>query len=191
VAGGALARPSSKAQAEARTILFVDEAGFYLLPFVARTYAPRGQTPVLRVPLSRDHLAAISAVTPDGRLFTHVQEEAFRGPAIVAFLRQLLRQVRGKLLVIWDGAPIHHCQPVKDFLAAGAARRLQLARLPGYAPELNPDEGVWNHLKRVELANRCCHDLDELRWELGLAIRRLRRKARLLTACFRQCGYLH
>ena len=156
---------------------------------MARTYAPRGQTPVLRVPLTRDHLAAISAVTPDGRLFTRVQAEPFRGPAIVAFLRQLLRQIRGKLLVIWDGAPIHHCQSVKDFLAVGAATRLHLERLPGYAPDLNADEGVWNLLKRVELRNRCCQDLDELAWELGLAIRRLHRKSHLLRACFRQCGY--
>ena len=185
-----MARPFRKAQEEGRTVIFVDEAGFYPLPFVARTYAPRGQTPVLRAPLTRDHLSVISAITPAGRLFTHSQDEAFRGPAIVAFLRQLLRQVRGQLLVIWDGASIHRAQPVKDFLAAGAATRLQLAQLPGYAPDLNPDEGVWNHLERVELTNRCCQDLDELRWELGLAIRRLRRKPHLLTACFRQCGYL-
>ena len=185
-----MARPSSKAQAEDRTILFVDEAGFYPLPFVARTYASCGQTPLLRAPLSYDHLSAISGITPDGRLFTHIQDEAFRGPAIVAFLRQLLRQVRGKLLVIWDGAPIHHCQPVKDFLTAGAARRLHLERLPGYAPELNADEGVWNQLKRVELTNRCCQDLDELRWELGLAIRRLRRRPQVLAACFAECGYV-
>jgi transposase len=185
-----VARPSSKAKAEGRTILFVDEAGFYLLPFVARTYAPCGQTPVLRAPLSYDHLSAISALTPDGRLFTHIQDEAFRGPAIVAFLRQLLRQVRGKLLVIWDGAPIHRCQPVKDFLAAGAARRLHLERLPSYAPELNADEGVWNQLKCVQLKNRCCQDLDELRWELELAIRRLRRRPHVLAACFTECGYV-
>lgn len=157
---------------------------------MARTYAPRGQTPVLRAPLSYDHLSVISAITPDGRLFTHIQDEAFRGPAIVGFLRQLLRQVRGKLLVIWDGASIHHCQAVKDFLAAGAAKRLHLERLPAYAPDLNPDEGVWNHLKRSELKNRCCHDLDELRWELGLAIRRLRRTPHRLIGCFQQCGYL-
>ncbi len=155
---------------------------------MARTYAPRSQTPVLRVPLTRDHLAAISALTPGGRLFAHVQAEPFRGPAVVAFLRQLLRQVRGKLLVIWDGAPIHRCQPVKDFLAAGVAKRLHLERLPAYAPELNPDEGVWNLLKRGELKNRCCHDLDELRWELGLAIRRLRRRVARLVACFRHAG---
>ena len=157
---------------------------------MARTYAPVGRTPVLRAPLSYDHLSVISAITPDGRLFTHVQERAFRGPAVVDFLRQLLRQIPGKLLVIWDGASIHHCQAVKTFLAAGAAKRLHLERLPAYAPDLNPDEGVWSLLKRGELKNRCCHDLAELRWELGLAIRRLRRRPQTLTACFRHCGYL-
>ena len=171
-------------------MIFADEAGFYPLPFVARSYAPCGETPILRAPLTHDHLSVISAITPSGRLFTHIQDQPIRGPAVVAFLRQLLRQIGGTLLVIWDGAPIHRAQPVKDFLAAGAAARLQLVQLPGYAPELNPDEGVWNHLKRVELRNCCCRDLDELRSELGLAIRRLRRRPHLLTACFRQCGYL-
>jgi transposase len=185
-----MARPSSKAQAEDRTILFVDESGFYPLPFVTRTYAPRGQPPVLRAPLTHDHRSAISAITPDGRLFTRVQDEAFRGPAVVDFLRHLLRQLPGKLLVVWDGAPIHRAQVVKDFLTAGAALRLQFVQLPSYAPDLNPDEGVWNHLKRVELKNRCCQDLDELRWELGLAIRRLRRRPQVLAACVAQCGYV-
>ncbi len=157
---------------------------------MSRTYAPCGQTPVLRAPLTHDHLSIIGGVTTDGRLFTQVQEQAYRGPAVVAFLRQLLRQIRGKVLVIWDGAPIHRCQPIKDFLAAGAAQRLQLEQLPGYAPELNPAEGVWNLLKRRELKNRCCQDLEELRWEVGLALRRLRRRPHLLTACFRQCGYV-
>ncbi len=157
---------------------------------MGRTYAPRGQTPVLRAPRSSDHLSAISASTPAGRLLTHIQDQAFRGPTIVAFLRQLLRQVRGRLLVVWDGAPMHRSQPVRDFLAAGASRRLHLAQLPSYAPELNADEGVWNHLKRVALKHRCCHDLDELRWELGLAIRRLRRRPQVIAACFAECGYV-
>jgi transposase len=185
-----VARPSGKAREEGRTVIFADEAGFYPLPYVSRTYAPRGRTPLLRAPLTHDHLSVISAITADGRPFTHIQTEAVRGPAVVGFLRQLLRQIRGTLLVVWDGAAIHRAQPVKDFLAAGAAARLQLVRLPGYAPDRNPDEGVWNHLKRVELRNRCCQDRDELQWELGLAIRRLRRKPHLLAACVRQCGYL-
>jgi transposase len=184
VATGDLARPSSKAQAENRTILLVDESGFYQLPFVSRTYAPIGQTPVLRLPLSRNHLSVIGALTPAGRLLTRIQRAAFRGDTVVAFLRQLLRQVPGKLLVIWDGASIHRGQAVKDFLAAGAARRLHLERLPAYAPDLNPAEGVWNLLKRRELKNCRCLDLDELDWELRLAIRRLQRRPQLLRACF-------
>jgi hypothetical protein len=61
----------------------------------------------------------------------------------VRFLRHLLRHILGKLLVIWDGAPIHRCQAVKDFLAQGAAHRLHLEPLPGYAPDVNPDEGLF------------------------------------------------
>ena len=132
-----MARPLGKAREEGYTVIFADEAAFSLLPFVARTYAPRGQTPALHAPLSHDHLSVIGGITQEGRLFAHIQRAPFRGPAIVAFLRQLLRQVRGKLLVVWDGAPIHRAQPVKEFLAAGAAARLRLVQLPGYAPDLN------------------------------------------------------
>jgi DDE superfamily endonuclease len=136
--------------------VWVDEAGFYLLPAVVRTYAPRGETPILRVPLSYDHLSVISAITPQGRLLAQMQDHAYKGPPVVGFLKHLLRHLAGKLLLLWDGAPIHHSQPVKEFLAQEAAGRIHLERLPGYAPELNPDEGIWRYLKRVELRNVCC-----------------------------------
>jgi transposase len=167
----------------------VDESGFYVLPAAVRTYAPRGQTLVLRARYSRDHLSVISAITPDGRLVVHAQEQPLCGPDVVAFLRQLLRLIPGRLLVLWDGASIHRNRDMKHFLATGAAARLHLEQLPAYAPELNPDEGVWHHLKRVELGNRCCQDLAELRWELGLAVRRLRRKAHVIRGCFAQCKF--
>lgn len=154
-----------------------------------RTSAPRGQTPVLRVKLPRDHLAAISGITPDGRLFMQVQDHAYRSEDIVRFLRLLLRKISGKLLVIWDGAPIHRGQAIKVFLARGAAKRLQLEQLPGYAPELNPDEGIWNLLKRVELKNICCRDLAHLATQLLQAKERLRHKRPLIRACIAQCGY--
>jgi transposase len=170
-------------------VVWVDESGFYLLPALVRTYAPRGQRPVLRVPLTRDHLAVISGITNAGRLLVQVQEQPFRGPTIVAFLKHLLRQIPGKLLVLWDGAPIHRAQPVKDFLATEQGKRLLLERLPGYAPELNPDEGVWQHLKRVELRNLVCHDLAELKTELRLAVARLRHKLHVLHGCFAHSGY--
>jgi transposase len=185
----ALARSSSKAQSERRTILWVDESAFYPLAGVVRTYAPCGETPLLHAPLTHDHLSAISALTHDGRLLLAVQERPFCGPDIVRFLQHLLRHVPGKLLVIWDGAPIHRAQVVKDFLAQGAAARLHLEQLPGYAPELNPDEGIWHYLKHVELRNVCCDDLPELRLELRLAVQRLRHKRHALHGCIAQCGY--
>jgi transposase len=169
--------------------LFVDQSGFYLLPTVVRTYAPVGQTPILREQLTRDHLSVISAITPEGKLYMMEQERAFKSPDVVRFLRHLLRQVPGKLLVIWDGSPIHRGGAVKDFLSSGACRRLKLEQLPGYAPDLNPDEGVWKHLKYVELKNVCCQSLCELKIELRKAKERLRHKTDVILGCIRQPGF--
>jgi transposase len=144
---------------------------------------------VLRARLTHDHLSVISALTPTGQLLMQVRERSLRAPDVVRFLRHLLRHIAGKLLVIWDGAPIHRAQAVKDFLARGGSLRILLEQLPGYAPELNPDEGIWNHLKRVELRNVCCDDLAELRLELRLATARLRHKRAVLQGCISQCGY--
>lgn len=74
-----------KAQEEQRVIIWVDEAGLYLLPLAVRTWAPRGQTPMLRVPL-RDHLSAISGITLDGRVFLHVRPGSYDAAAVVARL---------------------------------------------------------------------------------------------------------
>ena len=155
-----------------------------------RTWAPKGQTPTLRVPLSHDHLSVISGITLDGRLFLQLQEHTYTAEGIVAFLQALLDQVEGHLTVIWDGAPIHRSRVVKDFLREGAAKRLHLERLPGYAPELNPDEGIWNYLKRVELANVCCRDLGELAEQVRQAEQRVRDHPEIICACSQQCGYL-
>jgi transposase len=167
----------------------VDQSGFYLLPAVVRTYAPVGKTPVLHEQLSRDHLSVISAISLEGKLYMMEQERAFKGEDVVRFLRHLLRQVPGKLLIIWDGSPIHRSRAVKDFLASGAASRVQLEQLPGYAPDLNPEEGVWKHLKYVELKNLCCQRLAELKVELRKAKERLRRKRDVILGCIRQPGF--
>ena len=107
---------------------------------------------------------------------------------MVAFLRVLLRKIPGKVLVIWDGSPIHRAQPIKDFLKRGAARRLWLEQLPGYAPDLNPDEGIWNYLKRVELANVCAPTLASLQTDLIRARERLRHKRHIILSCFALAG---
>lgn len=168
----------------------MDESAFYPLPGVVRTWAPRGQTPVLSHLLTHDHLSVISAVTPEGDLFLQMQEQSYDSAGIIGFLDALQAQIAGKLLVIWDGAPIHRSLAIKAYLSAGAAAHIHLERLPGYAPELNPDEGVWHYLKHVELGNVCCRDLGHLRQELSAAEGRLRQKPEIIQACFEQVGYL-
>ena len=168
--------------------MWVDESGFYLLPAVVRTYAPQGRTPILEVPLSSDHLSVISAMTSHGQLLLKKQARAYCSDDIVQFLNHLLRYIPGKLLVIWDGSPIHRGQAVKDFLSNGGAQRLHLEQLPSYAPELNPDEGIWRYLKRVEMKNMCCHNLLELQRELRLATMRLRHKRDIIKNCIQHAG---
>ena len=174
---------------EGRTILFVDQSGFYLLPTVVRTYAPVGQTPILNEHLSHDHLSVMSGITLEGRLLMIEQDRAFKGPDVVRFLKHALSQIPGKLLVIWDGSPIQRSKAVKEFLAEGAASRVRLEQLPAYAPELNPDEGIWKHLKSVELKNLCCQNIAELRTELRKAKERLRHKVDVILGCIRQPGF--
>lgn len=149
-----------------------------------------GETPVIRSYLSNDHLSAISGITPEGKLYLMVQQHAYKSADVVRFLKHLLRHIPGKLLIIWDGAPIHRSRKIKEFLSNGAATRIHLERLPGYAPELNPDEGIWRYLKRVELKNVTCPDLSHLRRALRKAANRLRHKPEIIQSCIRQPGYI-
>src|SRR5438067_4090284 len=116
-----MANDPKKGAAEGRVMVFIDEAGFQLLPTVVRTYAPRGETPVLPEAATRKHLSVISGVTLAGRLWTQVQDESIKGPAVVRFLAHLQRHLGPKLLVVWDRASIHWGEPVQEFLAAPAA----------------------------------------------------------------------
>jgi len=155
---------------------------------LVRTYAPVGQTPILKVPLTRDHLSVMGAITPEGKIIMQSQDHSYKGPDVVRFLQVLTREIPGKLLVIWDGAAIHRCQAVKDYLAQGGAKRLHLERLPAYAPELNPQEGVWNLLKRFELHNVCCLSVQHVQRELRRAKERLRHRKSVLRQCFAHAG---
>jgi transposase len=103
---------------------------------------------------------------------------------VVAFLEHRLREVPGRLVIIWDGAPIHRSRVIQDLLANGAAQRIHAERLPAYAPELNPGEGLWEHLKGVELRHVCCFTIRHLRRELRDAVKRVRRKPRMIKGCF-------
>jgi transposase len=115
-----------------------------------------------------------------------VQDHAFHSPEVVHFLEHLLRHLPGKLLVIWDGAPIHRSRAIKTLLAKGAAKRLRLEQLPGNAP----DEGIWAYLTYVELRNVCYTDLMDLQQHLRLATARLRHKPQVIHGLVHHAGYV-
>jgi transposase len=118
-----------------------------------------------------------------------VRKASYDSQAVIGFLRVLLRKISGPILLIWDGSPIHRSKEIKAVLKAGAAKRLHLEQFPGSAPDLNPDGGIWQYLKRVEMGNLCCRDLNHLYQELIRARERLRHKRDIIEACSRQCGY--
>jgi len=177
-----------QARHERRVLVFVDESGFYLLPGLVRTYAPEAHTPVLRAKQTRDHLSVMGGMTPAGKVYTLARQASLNGRHTVEFLAHL-RQVAGpRLLVVWDGSPIHRRASVTAFVARTRGA-VWVEALPGYAPDLDPwDEGGWNHLKHVELRNRVCLDLEELHEQFHLAVGRLRQKPHLVRSCFAQAG---
>ena len=111
--------------------------------------------------------------------------DTVKSPQVVIFLQKLLRLIPGKLLIVWDGLAAHRSRMVKDFLAS-LEGRVHTLRLPAYAPELNPVEYIWAHLKHHELPNVCAKDL----WSLGemarQKLKRMRRRVPLLVACWKQ-----
>jgi transposase len=177
-----------RARRERRVLAFVDESGFYLLPGLVRTYAPEARTPVIAEVQTRDHLSVMGAMTPAGKVYTLARQESLNGLHSVEFLLHLLRVAGPRLLVIWDGSPIHRRAAVQEFVA-GTRGRVGVEALPGYAPDLSPwDEGGWHHLKHVEMRNLVCRDLEELHEQFHLAVGRLRQKPHLVRSFFAQAG---
>jgi transposase len=126
--------------------------------------------------------------TSSSKAGCHSQDHAINSDDVVAFLEHLLREVPRQMVIIWDGAPIHHSHRIKEFLANGASPRLHLERLPAYAPEMNPGEGLWQQRKGVGLRHVCCLNIPHLRHELCDAVKRVRRTPRMLQGFFRGAG---
>jgi putative transposase len=135
-----------------------------------------------------DRLSAISGIAVSPRrfhctLYCHLYEDNIQGEEVAAFLRHLLRHIHGPIIALLDNGKIHRAEPVQELLAR--TRRLHLEAFPPYAPELNPDEGVWNQLKR-RLANGRPDTKAELMDVLGEEICRLASSQQLLRGCVHQ-----
>jgi transposase len=118
----------------------------------------------------------------------HSLDDALNSDDVVALLKHRRREVPGRMVIIWDGSPIHRRHVIQAFLANGAAQRIHLKRLPADAPDLNAAEGLWAPLNGVKLRHVCGDPLPHLRGELCNAVKQLRRKPRLIQGCFKGAG---
>jgi transposase len=162
-----------------------------LTPTVRRTLAPRGRTPILKTWDRHDRNSAISAVTVSpkrrrlGLYFRLLPVDAnAHGEDTVEFLRQLRRHVPGPMTVVWDKGNIHdRSKLVRAYLAEHP--EVETEKFPSDAPETNPDEMVWQHVKYSRLANFAPEDVDELRSEMIRECRRLQESPELLSSFIR------
>ena len=168
-----MAEDKKNAERRGATVIFADESGFDLSPHFCRGWAPVGETPVVKFPLRGGRLSAISGVTLDGKVYFRMFDGPIKAGQVAVFVRHILRLIRGPIVLIWDGISTHRAEEVKRLIDA-ERDRLEVHRLPPYAPELNPDEQLWNWLKNKELVN-CVHTtLRELSARLSKAIRTIR-----------------
>lgn len=151
-------RAWKKAREEGAHLVLIDESGFFLNPLVRRTWAVKGQTPTLRCwGRHRDKVSVVAALSISSarhRLGLYFQADPahyITAETVVKFLRAVLRRLRGRVIIVWDGGSSHKGPLIRELLSRYP--RLHLERLPAYAPALNPVEQLWSYLKHGRLAN--------------------------------------
>jgi transposase len=142
---------ATEAQASQAEILFWDESGFRADSVHGKTWAKKGQTPVVERPGQRQSISAASAVSAKGAFWFATYEGGLTGELFVELLQKLMKGRKRPVRLIVDGLPAHKKSVVKEYVA-GTSGKLTLHFLPGYAPDLNPDELVWSHAKRTGVA---------------------------------------
>lgn len=144
----ALARQARKDGAE---IFFWDESGFRADAVHGKTWGRRGQTPVVHCPGQRQGVSAASAVNAKGAFWFQTYQGGLNGELFVQLLKNMMRRRKKPLRLVLDSLPAHKSVAVKQYVAS-THEKLTLHFLPGYAPDLNPDELVWSHAKRTGVA---------------------------------------
>ena len=171
------------AKKEKAQIFFGDEAGVRSDYHRGTTWAPKGQTPVVQTTGARFSVNMISAIASKGQLrFMTVQGTVTAGK-FVQFLERLLDNQKRPVFLIVDGHPVHRAKKVKEFIASTAGR-LRLFQLPPYSPDLNPDELVWNHVKRHRLGRSSVAGPDDLKSRVVSALRSLQKRPAKIRGFF-------
>ena len=165
-------------------LFFLDEAGVRSDQVLGRTWGLRGQTPEVPTSGQRQSVNAISAVTARGEFWFEIYTHRLNAAAFVELLRRFMRGRRNRVLLILDGHPAHRAKIVSDYVQS-LRGRLELHFLPGYAPELNPDEFVWNHLKRQGVSKKPLRQGESLRSRVQADLDGIRARPALVRSFFR------
>jgi transposase len=177
-------RIAKEAKAKGAEIYFWDESGFRADEVRGRTWGVCGQTPVVAVPGQRQSVSAASAVTARGAFWFITYKGALNAELFVTFLQKLMKHRRKPLSLILDNLPAHKGPLVRAYVDA-LEGKLQLHYLPGYAPELNPDELVWSHMKRTGTAKKPLRSGDQLQPRIDNDLRAIQRNAKLVRSFFK------
>jgi len=175
---------AAQAKREGAQILFWDESGFRADSVHGRTWGRRGHTPVVLRPGQRQSVSAASAVSASGAFWFSVYEGALNAGLFVQLLRQFMRGRRQPVHLILDSLPAHKQASVREFVESTQGR-LTLHFLPGYAPDLNPDELVWSHVKRTGVARAPLQAGEKLRARVHAQLQTLKRMPSLIRSFFR------
>ncbi len=165
--------------------MFIDETGFSFRAKTGTTWAPRGQTPILRRVSKRRALSTVIGLTLSGRIDKRHFERAICGDDIVMALRHFQRHVPGPLILIWDRLNAHRATVVKKSL--GTHPGVEVHWRPPSAPDLNPEEGCHGHVKQ-HLRNALPSGVSDLRAGVDRGFARLRRRPDLILGFFRHAG---
>jgi transposase len=177
--------PAIRAQAEAEgaTVWFADEAGIRSDYHAGTTWSPVGQTPQVKNTGARYSVNMISVVSAHGALRFAVYEGSTNAATFIDFCKRLLHDAPGPVYLIVDGHPAHRATATKEF-AASTQGRLKLFFLPGYSPELNPDEWVWKNVKHDRIGKTGVISKQDLKSKAVGALRRLQKRPGLVRAFF-------
>ena len=179
-----MARAKKIAARQGRVIVFIDESGPSERPCRARTWAPKGQTPVLQYSFSWKQLSVIAGISY-WRFYFRLFSGSIKSPQIVEFLKALSATIDKKLLIIWDRLQGHRSRLVREHLDAQKGE-IVLEYLPPYAPELNPVERIWGYLKHHAMPNYCGQNLKDVAQRASSNLRSMQRRPRLIAAFWKQ-----
>lgn len=167
-------------------LYFQDEAGVSLTPVLGRTWAPKGQTPKVKITGKRGGFCVTSAISPAGRMVFRIEKKKINADVHIEFLQQVLRHHRHrKIIIIEDNAPAHIAKKVEKFVEKNK-RRLAIYYLPSYSPDLNPDEKTWKYLKQHKLKNHLAKSVDELRELVRSKMKGIQRKPHIIKSFFHE-----